>query len=302
MRPVARPPWSEHRASLEAVDAAVEALGEYCSACEIPLRRMGAAWNAATGRFVTGPTRAADWPDLLVLCAYCAAAVSTRSPADWGHPLLPHRDLTFALGGAAPFRYELRPTRPGAAAGGTTGDDSTGDDSTGDVVDRVLVLPQGESAADAVRLFGLNRYQPAHPARGTLAGAERAGLPLTAEHRRRLLEFDDPRLKLRTLAWHNANRASELYREMSAAGDQDVWAHFLAGAMSSRGFWSVWASVLTVRVPDLPLVAGVLAPSAGAGPQVLAARPSEPPDATGAFPATRGDWLRPDPPDSGERS
>ncbi|HEY6786443.1 MAG TPA: hypothetical protein VI365_03945, partial [Trebonia sp.] len=101
MRPVARPPWNPRWATLHASHAVAAALGEYCSACEIPLLSQRIAWNESSGEVVTGRARAADWDDLLVLCPHCARATAGQAPG--GTVLLPDRDATFALGPGAPF-------------------------------------------------------------------------------------------------------------------------------------------------------------------------------------------------------
>lgn len=241
MRPVARPPWNPRWAALEASHAAVAALGEYCSACEIPLLSIRFAWNAGTGELVSGRARPQDWDDLFVLCPHCARAAAGQAPG--GNVLLPDRDVTFALGAGAPFGHELR---------------------TVDVTERVFVVPNGDAAAGTVRLFGLNTAQQADNL-----------LRVT-------LRADDPRLMLRTEAWEHANNAAMLYRQLTGDAARVGWSQLLAHAISSRGFWSVWAAVL-IEV-DLPLVTSALGVPLGSGPVAVAAR---------AFPATRADWLPP---------
>jgi hypothetical protein len=277
MRPVSRPPWNARWGALKAAEATAEALGQYCSACEIPLQLNGVGWHAGTGALVTGYAWPEDWNNLLVLCPFCARAAAGHSPADWGSPLRPDRDRTFALGASAPFGYQSRPFEVAGADGGKTA-----------VIDRVFVVPNGASAADTVRLFGLNSHNLAV---GSLASdSELADLPVSGENRRRLMEGDDPRLMLRTAAWADAKEATELYRELKDPADYGPWARIQARVIAARGFWSVWATVLTAELPNPPLVAGLL----GVRPVAVRASPAgHQPMAAAlhAFPATRGDWL-----------
>jgi hypothetical protein len=283
MRPVGRPPFNDRWATIDAAEAASIALGRYCSACEIPLIPAGIGWDAATGERVTGPVNAnVTWPNLLVLCRHCVQAAARLGPESWGTPLRPDRDRTFGLGAAAPFRYDLVPLETVGSDGGEA-----------EVVERLVVVAEDTAAADTVRLFGLNDYQPFDAARSTLAAADRSQLAFSGAYRRQLREFDDGRMMLRTNAWHAAHRAGELYPELAAAGQQQAWARLLAGAMAGQGFWSVWASVLTSAVPDLPLLASVLAPAATVLLTAENGAPQPNIEAVRAFSATRTDWLRP---------
>lgn len=289
MRPVGRPPWNPSWAALDAGDAAAVAFGEYCSACEIPLPLSRIGWNASTGEVMLGRAREADWNDILVLCRHCAQSASGQPRTSWGNPLLPDRDATFTVVGDAPFGY-----RPGAVeVAGTDGGEP-------EVIKRVFVAPNSEAAADTVRLFGLNTAVQADDRLRLALAADPAELPLNATHRRQLIEFDDPRLMLRTAAWEHARDAAEIYQELPADADRVKWARLLAHAIRSRGFWSVWAAVLTATTVDRSLLTSALAvqPAAGAG-----ASPSRPslPAAVRAFPATRGDWLQPPSDDTSER-
>lgn len=285
MRPVSRPPWNPRWAALDAGDAAAFALGEYCSACEVPLPLSRIGWNAGTGEVVPGRARAADWDNLLVLCPHCARATAGQTPLSWGSPLLPDRDATFALlGSAAPFGYQLSTVE-------TTGTDG----GEPDAAERVFVVPNGEAAADTVRLFGLNTAYQVDPRLRLALSADPAELPLGGEQRRQLIEFDDPRLMLRTEAWRYATRAAELYWQMTDDADRISWAQLLAQAISSRGFWSVWATVLTGTVRNLPLIASALAVPPGPARTSAhgEARDRLVAGAVRDFPATRGDWLPP---------
>jgi len=264
MRPVARPPWNPRWAALDASHAAVAALGEYCSACEIRLLSMRSAWNAGTGEVVSGRARPEDWDDLLVLCPHCARAAAGRAPG--GNVLLPDRDATFALGPGAPFGHELRTVEVAGTDGGEP-----------DVTERVFVVPHGDAAAGTVRLFGLNTAQQVDRRLRVALHADPAERPLSGERRRQMMELDDPRLMLRTAAWEHAKDAAAGYGRLTGDDARAGWAQLLAHAISSWGFWSVWAAVLTEV--DLPLVTSALGLRR---PVAVAAR---------AFPATRADWL-----------
>ena len=282
MRPVGRPPWNPRWAALDAGDAAAIAFGDYCSACEIPLplRRIG--WHAGTGEVLPGPAREADWDDLLVLCPHCAQSAAGQAPASWGAVLLPDRDATFGLGSDAPFGYQ--PVH--FVVIGTDGGEP-------EVADRVFVEPNGEAAANTVRLFGLNTPVQADDRLRLALAAEPDELPLSGTERRKLIEFDDPRLMLRTAAWRHAREAADIYRELPEDDARLRWARLLGHAVSSRGFWSVWAAVLSASTVDRALLAAALAvPPAARTP---GSSQPEFASATRAFPATRGDWLLPMP-------
>lgn len=278
MRPVARPPWNPRLAALNASHAVAASLGAYCSACEIPLLSRRFAWNASTGEVVRGQARPQDWDDLLVLCPHCAHAAAGQAPD--GNVLLPDRDATFAFGPGAPFGHELRTAEVTSTDGGEP-----------DVTERVFVVPNGDAAAGTVRLFGLNTAQHVDNRFRLALEADPAELPLSGEQRRQLTELDDPRLMLRTAAWEHAKDVAVQYRQLTGDAALASWARLLAHAISSRGFWSVWAAVLTEVDP--PLVASALGLSPGSAdpkapghrrPVAVAAR---------AFKATRGNWFPP---------
>lgn len=285
MRPVARPPWNPRWAALDAGDAASAAFGEYCSACEIPLLLRRTGWNASTGEVMPGPARGADWDEVFVLCPHCAKAAAGQPPS--GNPLLPDRDATFVLGAGTPFGYQPRTVEVAGTDGGEP-----------DVTERVFVVPSGEAAADTVRLFGLNTAQVTDERLRLALQADPAELPLSGEQRRQLIELDDPRLMLRTAAWQSARNAAALYRQATDDAGRVRWARLLAEAIGSRGFWSVWATVLTAEA-DLPLVAAALGlPPGPVSPLTPILRPVA--VTVRDFPATRGDWLAP-PPDTIEQ-
>lgn len=278
MRPVARPPWNPRLAALNASHAVAASIGAYCSACEIPLLSSRVAWNASTGELVQGPARPQDWDDLLVLCPHCARAAAGQAAG--GNVLLPDRDATFALGPSAPFGHELRTVEVAGTDGGEP-----------DLTERIFVVPNGDPAAGTVRLFGLNTAQQVDDRFRLALAADPAELPLSGEQRRQLTELDDPRLMLRTAAWEHANDAAEEYRRLTGEAALASWARLVAHAISARGFWSVWAAVLTDVDP--PLVASALGlPHGSAGPATPGHRRPVA-VAARAFKATRGNWFPP---------
>jgi hypothetical protein len=285
---VRRPPWDPRWAALDAGDAAAIALGQYCSACEIPLPLRRTGWNAGTGEVVLGRAREVDWNDILVLCPHCAQSASGQSQTSWGNPLLPDRNATFTIASDAPFGYQPRTD----VVAGTDGGEP-------DRVERVFVVPIGEAAADTVRLFGLNTAVQADDRLRLALAADPAELPLSGTQRRELIEFDDPRLMLRTAAWEHALDAAEIYQQLPEDADRIRWARLLAQAISSRGFWSVWADVLIATTVDRSLLVSALAIQPAAGYGGVPSRPPLP-AAVRAFPATRGDWLQP-PSDTSEQ-
>ncbi|HJQ02747.1 MAG TPA: hypothetical protein VJ851_14200 [Jatrophihabitans sp.] len=289
MRPVGRPPWDPRWAELDAGDAAAIAFGDYCSACEIPLPLSRIGWHAGTGQVMLGRARELDWDDLLVLCRHCAQTASGQAQPSWGDVLLPDRATTFGIGNDAPFGYQPSPVEVTGTDGGEP-----------EVVERVYVVPNSEAAANTVRLFGLNTPVLVDDRLRLALTADPEELALSGTERRKLIEFDDPRLMLRTAAWQHAKDAAEIYQEMSDDDGRLRWARLLGHAVRSRGFWSVWAAVLSATTVDRGLLAGALAvPPTAAEAGVGSSRPVFANTAR-AFPATRGDWLLPMP-DSSEQ-
>jgi hypothetical protein len=154
-----------------------------------------------------------------------------------------------------------------------------------------MVVPQGAGAADTVRLFALNASAPLEGGELNLSQDEDLeDVALSADQRFRLVEFGDPRMMLRTAAWEQARDAVTQFQEVESEGERARLARFLARAIESRGFWSVWASVFADELSDRALLVSVFAP-ASATADAIESDLLPPKASLRAFAATRGEWL-----------
>jgi hypothetical protein len=254
MRPVLRPPWEPGWERLWNADVALGALGRFCSACELPLRQGGIAWDAAADRPASRRPAPALWPQLLVLCEDCAEATLH----DVGTPLRPDVDLTFTLDARSPLTYEPRRLTVRAIGSGV---------HLG-ATERVVAVGMTLEGAATVRHYALNT--PMHdPVRDEVLVPE--GMTLGDA------EELDPRMALRTQAWSEADTMAE---RLASVSDSllDEFLPSLSWIVENTGFWSVWATVLWRRLGASQPVLRLLQPRS----HVRRGHP---------FAATRGDWL-----------
>jgi hypothetical protein len=258
VRPLSRPPWRAQWAGEDASEVARFGLGFYCSLCEIALPQDAIPWHAASATVVDRGARAADWPDLLVLCRRCTAAASASAATiPPSQLLLPHRDLSFTLEPTSPMRYVR-------------------DEATG----HVTVVPGSDAAAASVRYFALNGLFA--PAADELAPEEDA-VRLT-------MDYLDPRPGLRDQVWKQAAHFAGRLRDATGQDRQERLGlvHLVA---RSSGFWSIWATVLWQTLGEPDVLSTILQPPTAPAAAALGARPEG--ELNHAFASTREDWLPP---------
>ena len=245
MRPLIRPGWSPGWDGLRAADLVRDATGRFCSICERSLPQVAFAWHAEEGVLFEGSPSEADWPHLLALCHNCAGATTIWLAAPAGRMALPHRDLTFALGSPSAFSYEII---EGEEAERLGADAERG-------ARRVHVRANTPLAAQTVTAFALNT-----PVRGLHAEA-----PSEPVADQATIDFWDPRLELRTAAWHQAEAGRARLEKAPGEAREEV-VEQLKVLAEYTGFWSVWATVLGQQLEDPALVGAVLSSQAGAFP------------------------------------
>jgi hypothetical protein len=204
----------------------------------------------------------ADWPHMLVLCKRCTKAAETNEDTSPDDLLLPHRDLTFALASDSPLQY-------------------TRDGDTG----HVTVAATTAEAASTVGYFALNGFFP----------EEAAFVPASAEEeaRAQLVDYIDPRPRLRDEVWNQASHFAGRLRD-SSGRDREERLGIVHLVAASSGFWSLWATVLWNELEDRDALETVLQPPAP--PEDLTAGghgDDAPPPENHAFASTRPDWLPP---------
>lgn len=188
--------------------------------------------------------------------------------------LLPHRDLTFRLGGGSPFTYVLQTVQVvRMAPDGVSTLDSH-------LTEEVIVKASTPEAQATIDRFALNG---AFFDRTT--SVSRIPFPTGAQ-------IDDSRVELRTRAWHTAAKLAGGLRHQSPTVRHAVQMQFYS-LIAAYGFWSVWATVLWDQFRDRRLLSAMLLPPASkTAPAGAAAAPrSSLSGNAGSFPGTRADAL-----------
>jgi hypothetical protein len=282
MRPVTKPPASSMESGPIATGHLFNAIGPYCSTCEMPLPGIAFVWRPGKAPEAAEHITAEEWPDALLLCRACAVASLTA--ASWFMSLeiaglRPDRDLTFRLGDQSPFIYELRPVRRRLL------DNETGrPKGKGRASPAVIVRACSPAARATLDGFALNTFYFDET-------ENRVGVPEAYDQ-----ALLDRRLELRTEAWTIATQVVGL---LAAADEPAARAAILATARrlaAAVGFWSVWATVLWDKTGDRGLAADVLMPGGArdlAEPALARRedREAAQPAASSHFAGTRADWL-----------
>ena len=251
MRPVTKPPAPPATDGQVSINHLFNALGPYCSSCEMPLPGLAYVWHPRTGVQPTEVMAAGDWHEALLLCRNCADATIAAPPAPPANAgeLRPDHDLTFKLGAVSPFSYALQPAQHQLLSdetGAPTGAPSP--------VSIVVVHAQSPQAQATLDRFALNTPY-------FNAAANTVSVPET--HHEQLL---DRRLDMRSQAWQHASEIAELLAQTSDEPTRKALVDTARRLAEAVGFWSVWATVLWSKHQDPALLAAVLMPGGGAAP------------------------------------
>ena len=251
MRPLVQPEWDPSWEGASLADAVRDAYGRYCSTCERPLPQVAFAWDAREGVLVDGAASEAAWQDLLVLCHNCAGASTVWLAAPGDRLVLPHRNLTFALEDSAHIAYGP------VSTAWLSGEQSPGEAQA--QPSPIHALAQSARGMETIVRFALN-----WPVRGLHPDAPQRPIADPAT-----ISFWDPRVDLRTAAWHRAVSAAALLRE-APPEIRDALVEQLRVQVEYTGFWSVWATVLSRELADselrAPLIDALLSSRAGPFP------------------------------------
>lgn len=237
MRPLSRPPWEARFADVHPSLAVEHAFGRFCAICERRLVEAGVAWDVAAQAPAARWLDGRSWADVLPLCARCAEAAAGGELAAPEAPLRPDRTTTFRTIGGSPLTYELRTLKlagPGAVDSPPT-------------AERAIVVGHTPTATATIAHYALNTAFHR-------AGRDVLVLPEGLSLARLDVEVD-PRLWLRTQAWHQAERAAVALRPPRHEDAERVQ---LIGELSgTTGFWSVWQTVLARRHTDAAAAARI---------------------------------------------
>lgn len=242
MRPLHKLPpqtWNEYSdsASIPAGRAGIhliDAIGEYCSYCEM---RLGGDRIVHHKLQQASPATVckADWPDLLLICHDCRRHMTRPAitPAERDNYLWPDVHPSFSLHGDSPLVYRLRPV-PYTIVDGEARESST-QEFVFVEANPAADLELQRKAANTIALFQLNSpYYDAASHTLTLSRAEH-------------MKVECNRLQQRTLAWNKAAASADRIHRMRAlpearehSGLVELLRQQITHTAHAKGNWSVW--------------------------------------------------------------
>lgn len=221
--------------------ALIDAIGNYCSYCEIPLNgdkvthhRQVAAWQPVI--------QYSEWEDLLLICKDCRNHIreDRLTATQEGNMLWPDKDETFGLHAESPIIYILKKVVYKVV-------DEAGNTVSNEQKDLVFAVANPKSpeavrqnAKKTIDHFQLNMDTAFYNAKAHL-------FTIPLEHH---LQHADNRIFKRTQAWFEAldsvNRIKELNEHKDIDGSELIL-QFLKDQISTHcyhsGNWSVWMTV-----------------------------------------------------------
>jgi len=229
-------------------NALIEAIGNYCSYCEIPLGgyliehyRYLAYWKPVIGL--------KDWDDLLLICADCRSHIqkAVLSAEEAGAMLWPDLDVTFAVDDQSPFIYELRDVS-------LLKEDENGSPGAPEATSLVFVVanPLCDDETRKRAQNTIDHFQLNMPGKFYNPSTKELHLPYTYWQ-----TVKDNRIFKRTQAWVDATAALARLRELDAYGAGagtaiigDLLREQIAVQAVYSGNWSVWVTVFNNASTD----------------------------------------------------
>lgn len=225
---------------LKIKDELINALGFFCSYCEIPLggyevehHKDFAEWRSA---------KISDWPDLLLICKDCREHIVTPVLSESQHSemLWPDEDLTFTLKNLSAFIYVPKQVTYRVV-------DHSGEKVSEEKKELVFILPNLEADESTQRMarntidhFQLNMRREYHSGHSGMIT-----VPAFAHD-----QMLDNRMFERTRAWKVATEAAERYKMMQESLPPSHSEELLKKLHEQitmnaffKGNWSVWMTV-----------------------------------------------------------
>ena len=233
---------SEARVGRETIqNALIDALGNYCSYCEMPLGgyliehyRYLAAWQPEIN--------IGEWEDLLLICADCRSHIKkpllTAEEAE--AMLWPDRDTTFSTYAQSPLLYELREVK-------FINENEEGKAGKPENKQLVFVTANPKSDAETRQRAQntIDHFQLNMPGKFYNAATNEFRLPYIDQQTK-----PDNRIFKRTEAWFEATRAIGRLNEMDKLGSsaqtdliKQLLLEQIAIHAAYSGNWSVWVTV-----------------------------------------------------------
>ncbi len=233
-------------------NALIDAMGNYCSYCEMPLsgyqiehHRSRAQWQPQIAF--------SDWDDLLLICNDCRSHIQKKElGADEVENLFwPDRDHVFGVHGQSPIRYESREVKFRV-------EDADGNPGEPELRQLVFAVAN-ENCADAIRSKVQNtidHFQLNMP--GTFYHPETNEFIVP---RNEYLQRTDNRIYKRTEAWNDAMASAERLKQMeeyNQVSGIESMKQLLKKQISMNAYfsgnWSVWMTVFNQEFSDHALL------------------------------------------------